>query len=234
MHQTGLTELWVHTRIAASSAETISADIVIADISGKIVARLTGFTAKRTSAQSILSTSRTPGQDTRRCCTSWRGAPAPLASAPSADPHRRALVADREPEGSCSPLVALAHGARCSVRNHPRCGLRPLCFRAVQHGRGSSMTRAAAEPASDANSEWNHPEKKAIEFHSGVCEVAGRFESGSAETLGHLVIRRFYPALGGCFGRSGSAVGNDADVGARASGDISGADRCRALERRSG
>lgn len=45
--QTGLTEVWVHTKIVASSEQSFSADIAIADEQGAVVAKLTGFTAKR-------------------------------------------------------------------------------------------------------------------------------------------------------------------------------------------
>ena len=47
LFRTGMSEVWVHTKIVSSSDAAFSADVVVMDEGGHVVARLAGFQAKR-------------------------------------------------------------------------------------------------------------------------------------------------------------------------------------------
>ncbi len=161
MHRTDLREVWVHTKIAASSAETFSANIVIADFSGKIVARLTGFAAKRTSAQSILDVARQVDDESAALTYElvWREslpAPAPFTVLPG----ERWLLIEHH-QGNCGTLAGALteQGAVCEI-------VRDTQFRsAFERATWTGIVYDARGTDSLApDSEWKHPEKSAIDF----------------------------------------------------------------------
>lgn len=163
--QRGATDLWAHTKIISSSAKTISANIVIADARGTIVARLTGFTAKRTTAREVNSLFRespaaASANDSLAYELKWRATP-PVAQADSATTRtgQRWLLIEHE-AGNCRALASslTQQGADCEI-----CG---------DHDSGQSVIAAGSYTGVmyDARSvgghrfEEQHPEKASVEF----------------------------------------------------------------------
>jgi len=158
LRQNGATEVWVHTKLANSSAETISADITIADILGNVVARLAGFTAKRTSAH-LLARQLGCGESTLAYEIVWRAAPLPAASSPVRDGERWLLVENRG--GSCRAIAGSLkrQGAICETvraEEFPRSVAKGAWAGIVYDARGTK------KPSEDAA--WSYPEKSGVEF----------------------------------------------------------------------
>ncbi|MGB8478122.1 MAG: SDR family NAD(P)-dependent oxidoreductase [Acidobacteriaceae bacterium] len=158
LFQTGLSEVWVHTKIVASSEAAFSADIVVMDGGGRVVARLIGFQAKR--ANPGLLNPAACGDAAPIYELTWRSLP--LADAPSSRSGERWLMIESR-EGSCGRLVDLLEqqGSKCDV---------------VVHGSDSSVlpmprgawtgivydARGSENPADVP--QWTHPEKNDVEF----------------------------------------------------------------------
>lgn len=158
LRQNGAVEVWVHTKLANSSAETISADITIADISGNVVARLAGFTAKRTSAH-LLARQLGCGESRLAYELVWRATPLPAVSSPVRDGERWLLVENRG--GSCRAIAESLkrQGAICETvraEEAPRSVAKIAWAGIVYDARGTQ------KPSEDAA--WSYPEKCGVEF----------------------------------------------------------------------
>jgi acyl transferase domain-containing protein/NADPH:quinone reductase-like Zn-dependent oxidoreductase/acyl carrier protein len=167
----GLAEVWVHTKIAGSSAETFSADLVITDGNGGVVARLTGFTAKRTNARLVESLGRDLNQAGSAITyeLAWMASPRGDSTDSKTRTGERWLLIEGR-EGNCNAVAdrLRQQGAACEV-------VRDRDFRAsiiadaawtgvVYHARGSGRGEARGKENSQAEIEWQHPEKNAVEF----------------------------------------------------------------------
>ncbi len=161
--QPGVADVWVHTKMAALSAETFSADFVIVDVAGRVVARLTGFTAKRTSTRLVesLAGQLHPAESPLTYELAWRASPL-AASTPSEmrTGERWLLIEYRE--GNCSALADLLrqHGAECEI-------VRDQTFRRSIVADASwtgVLYDARGMERSEPESEWQHPEKNAVDF----------------------------------------------------------------------
>ncbi len=162
LRKTGLAEVWVYTKMVASSAETLSADLVITDTAGEVVARLTGFTAKRTDAQSLEALANQPGQGDSRFTyeLAWRASPLPSAPSGTHSGERWLLVEHRE--GNCSALLnsLVQQGAVCEVMQDEE-------FRSSAIANASwtgVVYDARRTEKSGQEGEWKHPERQAVDF----------------------------------------------------------------------
>ncbi len=165
LRQTGITELWVHTKIVASSDEAFSANIAAIDAKGALVARLTGLQAKRTSAarvQQAISAVPAPAYQ-----MAWR--PRPLE-----DPSSKIVAENAAPRtGECWLLIEprlegsalLANqlrqqGATCEIVS--AAAVDPSVL--TRHPwTGVVYDARASQDDADA-SQWTHPEQLAVEF----------------------------------------------------------------------
>ena len=73
LFRTGMSEVWVHTKIVSSSEAAFSADVVVMDEGGHVVARLAGFQAKRAN-QELLNSAAT-GDAAPTYELAWRSVP---------------------------------------------------------------------------------------------------------------------------------------------------------------
>ncbi len=157
--QPGMTEVWVHVNLVSSSPEAFSADIVVMDASGSVVARLNGFQAKRAKAFALNSAALCDAAPMYELA--WR--PAPLeAAVPSSRSGERWLLMESR-AGSLGHLAHLLEqqGGRCDVIVRG-----PDSFRsAIANAAWSGIVydaRGSENPA-DAT-QWTRPEKGDIEF----------------------------------------------------------------------
>src|SRR6185437_15651965 len=150
----GMSEVWVHTKIVASSEAAFSADIVVMDEGGHVVARLVGFQAKR--ANSDLLKPAACGDAAPIYELAWRSLP--LAAPPSSRTGERWLLIESR-EGSCARLADLLEqqGGKCDVLVS---GSDPYGFTSTEGGWTGIVydARGSENPAED--SPWTHPEKK--------------------------------------------------------------------------
>ena len=158
LQRTGAAEVWVYTEIVVSSAETLSANLVVTDMSGSIVARLTGFRAKRATG---LQTKQFAASEAAAVYElAWRSSPSPDRVVTSRSGEHWLLIEGKE--GSCSSLArALSQqGASCEIaRSIEAC--RPAPARGswtgvVYDSRGMEADRE--------DMEWQHRERDAVDF----------------------------------------------------------------------
>lgn len=160
LSQSGITELWVHTKIVASSEETFSANIAVMDATGALVARLTGLQAKRTSAARLQQAISTAPASTYQLA--WR--PVPLKST-SAEVNSKTgehwlLIESRD--GDCTLLAnqLRQQGAMCEVVGAMAIDLPVL----TRHPWTGVVYDARASADDAVVSQWAHPEQPAVEF----------------------------------------------------------------------
>ncbi len=164
LRQLGAAELWAYAKVVSRSQEAISVDLTIADATGAVVARLAGFTAKRTNMQQIDALASPSSAAALTYEIAWRAVPLVGQPTMGVGEHIQAgarwLLVESEP-GNCSALqkLLIARGAVCetiraaeflatSANNFAYGGV-------VFDARGISFTR---------DSQWEHPEKEAVEF----------------------------------------------------------------------
>ena len=158
LFRTGMSEVWVHTKIVSSSDAAFSADVVVMDEGGHVVARLAGFQAKRANLE--LLNSAATGDAAPIYELTWRSVP--VAAVPSSRTGERWLLIESR-EGSCELLAGLLEqqGGKCD---------------AVVYGSdkydstiaGGGWTGIVYDARGGSNppdaSPWTHPEKKDIEI----------------------------------------------------------------------
>ena len=157
--QTGMSEVWVHTKIVASSETAFSADIVVMDAGGGVVARLNGFQAKR--ANIALLNSATSGDVAPMYELAWRSAQLTVAGASSRSGERWLLIESKA--GSCGPLVHLLEqqGGKCEVVVHGP----GTSYPAISNGAWTGLVYDSRGSENSGNvSPWTHPEKKDVEL----------------------------------------------------------------------
>ena len=177
LQQTGLAEVWVHTKIVTSSAETFSADIVVTDAEGGTVARLTGLQAKRTSA--ILMDRSAPRESAPTYELAWR--PCPLAAAPPRSRRGERWLLFESDDGSCSRLARSLErqGATCEVVRDAE----TRRFDFAKNAWTGIVYDARRTKNSAEASEWSHPEKSAVEFVLEFVKFLGTSKVAAAPRL---------------------------------------------------
>ncbi|MDR5728643.1 MAG: SDR family NAD(P)-dependent oxidoreductase [Terriglobia bacterium] len=157
--QTGKTEVWVHVKVVASSAEAFSADIVVMDASGSVVARLVGFQAKRANAVTLNQAAFSDSAPMYELA--WR--PAPLVAGVRSSRSGEHWLLIESQEGSCSHLVDLLEqqGGKCDVLVRGAQSLHSIIAKVAWSG--IVYDARGSENPGDA-SEWTHPEKNDVEF----------------------------------------------------------------------
>jgi acyl transferase domain-containing protein/NADPH:quinone reductase-like Zn-dependent oxidoreductase/acyl carrier protein len=157
--QTGMTEIWAYTKIVTSSEAAFSADIVVTNACGGVVARLVGFQAKRANADMLNQSAS--GEAAPAYELAWRSAPL-AAAVPSSRSGESWLVIESQ-EGSCRRLVDLLEqqGSKCDVVVH---GPDSSCSAMAKTAWSGIVydARGSENPADD--SQWTHPEKNDVEF----------------------------------------------------------------------
>lgn len=166
--QTGIAEVWVHTKISASSAETFSADLVIVDVSGNIVARLTGFTEKRTDARLVESIAEqlNPADSALTYEIAWRSSPLASSIQTGMKTGEHWLLIECR-EGSCRSLAdsLTQQGAVCKivqdaeVRNSV---IADAAWKGIVYDARGMDARGTGNFDNEAG--WRHPEKSRINF----------------------------------------------------------------------
>jgi len=158
--QTGVTELWVHTKIVASSEEAFSADVTVMDANGALVARVTGLQAKRTSAARLQrAISVTPAATYQ---IAWRPRPLQIDSAavtPRAGEHWL-LIESRETDWALLANQLQQQGATCEIARAAAIDQSVL----TRHPWTGILYDARASDEGAAASPWAHPEQLAVEF----------------------------------------------------------------------
>ena len=158
LFRTGMSEVWVHTKIVSSSDAAFSADVVVMDEGGHVVARLAGFQAKRANLD-ILNSAAT-GDAAPTYELAWRSVP--LAAVPPSRTGERWLLIESR-EGSCELLAGLLEqqGGKCDV----------VVYGSDKYDStiaGGGWTGIVYDARGGSNppdvSPWTHPEKKDIEI----------------------------------------------------------------------
>ena len=156
LSRSGLTEVWVHTQLTHSNAESMTAKFTVTDAAGARVASLSGFQAKRTSLAAL-----------KRACAieapsyelAWRAKPLPAQSDVSRKSERWLLVESEA--GSCAQISSelSRQGALCTVASLAE------ATRSMQENAWTAIlydSRSRAGVPEDAP--WQHPERASVEF----------------------------------------------------------------------
>jgi acyl transferase domain-containing protein/NADPH:quinone reductase-like Zn-dependent oxidoreductase len=180
MRRTGLSEVWVHTKIVASSDRSVSAEIAIADCEGIVVARLIGFTAKRVEAELLgrVDSFTETGESTLTYEVAWRPSPPSTDELPAPakkwDGERWLLV--EQQRGTCGMLTEFLtrEGAFCEVvqdGEFAQAALQQTEWTGIVYDtRGSEIAETLP---------WSRPEKNAVEFVFKFAESLKNFTSNA-------------------------------------------------------
>jgi NADPH:quinone reductase-like Zn-dependent oxidoreductase/3-oxoacyl-(acyl-carrier-protein) synthase/NADP-dependent 3-hydroxy acid dehydrogenase YdfG/acyl carrier protein len=156
LSRSGLTEIWVHTQLTHSNAESMTAKITVTDAAGVRVASLVGFQATRTSmaAMKRASAIEAPSYE-----LAWRAKPLPAHSDVSRKSERWLLVESEA--GSCAQIASelSRQGALCKVAS---------LSEAARAMRENAWTAILYDSRSTAgvpdNAPWQRPERASVEF----------------------------------------------------------------------
>jgi NADPH:quinone reductase-like Zn-dependent oxidoreductase/3-oxoacyl-(acyl-carrier-protein) synthase/acyl carrier protein len=156
LSRSGLTEVWVHTQLTHSNAESMTAKFTVADAAGARVASLSGFQAKRTSMAAVKRASAIEAPSYE---LAWRAKPLPAQSDISRKNERWLLV--ESDAGSCAQISSelSRHGALCKVASLSEAAraMRENAWTAILYD-----SRSTAGVLDDAP--WQHPERASVEF----------------------------------------------------------------------
>ncbi len=166
-----LAKLWVHVRVRASSATSLTADLCLWDADGNAAGEILGFTAKRTNGAALAGLRR----DAARLvdALAWQAADRTSAAAPQL--AGRWVLAEAVAESAAGLEQTLtAMGAICER----------LPLSRVAHGIDAAEdiagfildARSLTAPA--AGTEWNYPDRLVIECLASLARRA-RSQSGS-------------------------------------------------------
>lgn len=164
LHAVNVHELWVHTKLNRASEETISADLVIADGGGNVIARLNGFTAKRTTLETVHSLIRKAGGSASELEYELDWKPTPQTQAATSPKGRRCLLIENRLEGISALADSLKErGTVCEIIQTAEfsraAGAEAEWDAVIYDMRGESKLSASAVAAG-----WQYPEKKSVEF----------------------------------------------------------------------
>ncbi|MGC1783113.1 MAG: SDR family NAD(P)-dependent oxidoreductase [Acidobacteriaceae bacterium] len=178
LRKRGLSEVWAYTKIVASSDRSVSADVVIADSDGTVLARLIGFTAKHANAELLenLSGKEQGSGVPLMYRVEWRASPFPAVSADRKTVRmgEHWLLVEQE-AGSCDELAEFlrGEGALCRIL---RSGESSLSAMRTESWTGIVYDARGAEAAETLP--WSSPEKDAVEFIFKFAESMKNFVSG--------------------------------------------------------
>ncbi|MES2221024.1 MAG: SDR family NAD(P)-dependent oxidoreductase, partial [Acidobacteriota bacterium] len=184
--QTGVTELWVHTKIVASSDEACTANIVVVDARGDLVARLTGLQAKRSSAAQLQQEiSATPASTYQ---LAWRSLPLQSTSAVACSRMGERWLLLESRQGACTLLAnhLRQQGATCEIPRAAAINSSIL----IQHAwtgivyDARTFVNDARHIVNDAAvAPWAHAEQPAVEFVLKFARSIQNSQAGSVPRL---------------------------------------------------
>lgn len=163
----GQTEVWVHTQLTHSNADSMTAKMTVMDAAGARVASLLGFQAKRTTLAAVkkATTVEAPSYE-----LAWQAKPLPAQSVVPRKGERWLLI-ESESE-SCARIAdeLSQQGKLCTVASLAEApdALQKNAWTAILYD-----ARSRAEIPEDAP--WQHPERASVEF---VLAFAKRLTAG--------------------------------------------------------
>jgi acyl transferase domain-containing protein/NADPH:quinone reductase-like Zn-dependent oxidoreductase/acyl carrier protein len=152
----GQTEVWVHTQLTHSNADSMTAKMTVMDAAGARVASLSGFQAKRTSMAAVkkATTVEAPSYE-----LAWQANP-PSAQSVVPRRHERWLLVESE-AGSCARIAdeLSRQGGVCTIASLAEAAhaMRENAWTAILYD-----SRSTAGTLDDAP--WQHPERASVEF----------------------------------------------------------------------
>ncbi|MEO6828376.1 MAG: SDR family NAD(P)-dependent oxidoreductase [Acidobacteriaceae bacterium] len=171
LYQRGTAELWAHAIVVSNSPEAISVDLTMMDATGHVVAKLLGFTAKRTTLPQV-------GAAADKLVADHAGLTYQIAWRPVAlnNPVKNQT-------GEHWLLVEYAEGSLRSLSNV--LGQRGVSCREIRAGEFSpsideespwtGVVFDARETSAIQAELWQHPEKSSIEFVLNFTRALGKF-----------------------------------------------------------
>jgi acyl transferase domain-containing protein/acyl carrier protein len=179
LRQTGVTELWVHTKIVASSQEAFSANITVMDDKGALVAEITGLQAKRTSVARLQHVISTEPAATYQVM--WRPVPLQITSSnlgPGAA-QRWLLIESRDGDFAHIANQLRQKGATCQVVHEDAVDQSVL----TRYPWTGIVYDARTPADSDSATSWAHPEQHAVAFILKFVHSLQASQAGSVPRL---------------------------------------------------